>query len=326
MRLKNYLSLVLCLATFCGCHYDIFSRRRSELCCPTDIRQKHRFSWGEDAVFHAPCGPDAEFYGLKSTSWRVWPESGAPWRDADGAVITEAETWVDGESVLVDHVPQPEAIEAPNPFNPFRDDPQALPESKGIGPPLTPPGSSQIEQTSWRGWPASGAQWRDGPPLTPPGSSQIRRSSWRGWPASGAQWRDRPPLTLLGSSQIEQTSWRVWPTSDAQWRDADAPVITEAETWVDGGSFMIERLPPPEAIEVPDPSHPFRDDPQALPELKGIGPRLTRLSSSQIQQSFYSRFGTLPEPDHEHQQGQLFDRRQGEVEDWRALPRWDFTR
>jgi len=146
-RSKNCLSLVLCLATFCGCHYDIFSKRRSELCCPTDIRQMHPFSWGEDAVIHSPCGPDAEFYGLKPTSWRVWPTSAAQWRDAYGAVITEPETWVDGESVMVDHLPQPAPNETLELANPFRDDPQVLPAAGGNQPSLVPPDSSRIERS-----------------------------------------------------------------------------------------------------------------------------------------------------------------------------------
>ena len=147
MRLKSYLCLVLCLATFCGCHHDIFSKRRSEFCCPTDIRQKHPFRWGEDALLRGPCGPDAEFYGLKPTGWRLWPTSGAQWRDAYGAPITEAERWVDEDSVMVDQLPQPETNETPDLSDPFRDDPKALPESEGIDPPTNSPGSSQIEQS-----------------------------------------------------------------------------------------------------------------------------------------------------------------------------------
>lgn len=151
MRLKSYLSLVLGLTTFCGCQHDILSKRQSELCCPTDIRQKHPFRWGEDAILHSPCGPDAEFYGLKPTSWRLWPTSGAQWRDTYCDPITEAESWSDYDSEIdddrvIDHnLLQPEKIGNPDLSNPFRDDPKVIPEPEKIDPSITSSEFSQIE-------------------------------------------------------------------------------------------------------------------------------------------------------------------------------------
>src|SRR5256885_7463891 len=44
--------------------------------CPTDARRLY-LACGEEAVRRCPCGPDREFYGLKPTCWRQWPEG---WR------------------------------------------------------------------------------------------------------------------------------------------------------------------------------------------------------------------------------------------------------
>src|SRR3954453_9145980 len=41
--------------------------------CPTDARRLY-CSCGEEAVRRCPCGPGSEFYGLKPTCWREWPE------------------------------------------------------------------------------------------------------------------------------------------------------------------------------------------------------------------------------------------------------------
>jgi hypothetical protein len=46
--------------------------------CPTDARRLY-LTCGEEAVRKCPCGPDGEFYGLKPTTWREWPEG---WRYA----------------------------------------------------------------------------------------------------------------------------------------------------------------------------------------------------------------------------------------------------
>lgn len=44
--------------------------------CPTDARRLY-LACGEEAVRRCPCGPDREYYGLKPTCWRQWPEG---WR------------------------------------------------------------------------------------------------------------------------------------------------------------------------------------------------------------------------------------------------------
>jgi hypothetical protein len=99
MRQFSILSLAICLAavsgcaTFCnspacsdgqpdGCNACCVGKRLSELRSPTDIRKTHFWCFGEDAVFHYPCGPKSEFYGAEPTCWREWPTSGAEWRDS----------------------------------------------------------------------------------------------------------------------------------------------------------------------------------------------------------------------------------------------------
>lgn len=78
MRRLTLIYLVLSLLAFSGC---CCGKRESELCSPTDIRKTHFWCFGEDAIFHHPCGPKAEFYGSEPTCWREWPTSGAEWRD-----------------------------------------------------------------------------------------------------------------------------------------------------------------------------------------------------------------------------------------------------
>jgi hypothetical protein len=82
MRLIPILSVALCLAAFSGCHCGCCSKRVSELNCPTDIRQTHCWCFGEDALFHCPCGPNEEYYGHQPTCWRDWPTTSQEWRDA----------------------------------------------------------------------------------------------------------------------------------------------------------------------------------------------------------------------------------------------------
>ena len=98
IRRLSILSLAICLAgisgctLFCnspacsgeqpdGCNVCCFGKRLSELRSPTDIRKTHFWCFGEDAIFHYPCGPKPEFYGAEPTCWREWPTSGAEWRD-----------------------------------------------------------------------------------------------------------------------------------------------------------------------------------------------------------------------------------------------------
>ncbi len=152
MRLQNYVSSVLGLVLFSGCQYDIggeydiFSKRRSELCCPTDIRQTHHFSWGEDAIVHGPCGPDREFYGLKPTHWRVWSTSGEQWRDAYFGPLTEAEGSVDEGSVLLETLPRPESEEVPEHPDFGGNEPDLSTEPEPIDVPSAMEESSRFEQ------------------------------------------------------------------------------------------------------------------------------------------------------------------------------------
>ncbi len=75
------LLLFAALATG-GCKQRGFlAKREAEKSCPTDIRKTIPWCAGEDAIFHCPCKPSAEFYGYKPTCWGIWPTSGAEWRD-----------------------------------------------------------------------------------------------------------------------------------------------------------------------------------------------------------------------------------------------------
>ena len=78
MRQIWILSLVMCLAAVSGC---CWCKRASEMNCPTDVRKAECWCFGEDALFHCPCGPNEEYYGHKPTCWRAWPTSAEEWRD-----------------------------------------------------------------------------------------------------------------------------------------------------------------------------------------------------------------------------------------------------
>ncbi len=88
--------LMIAAIAFGGCKSSgLLAKREAEKCCPTDIRKTVPWCAGEDALFHCPCEPSAEFYGYKPTCWRTWPTSGASWRDLHcgerhhNAVITD---------------------------------------------------------------------------------------------------------------------------------------------------------------------------------------------------------------------------------------------
>jgi hypothetical protein len=72
---------ILLLTTGCNTYRCLCGKRALEKQCPTDIRQANQWCFGEDAIFHCPCGPGEQFYGHQSTDWRIWPASGAEWRD-----------------------------------------------------------------------------------------------------------------------------------------------------------------------------------------------------------------------------------------------------
>src|SRR3954467_589064 len=57
--------------------------------CPTDARNLY-LGTGEEAVRRCPCGPDQQFYGLKPTNWRAWPDG---WRCNTCAHIPESATY-----------------------------------------------------------------------------------------------------------------------------------------------------------------------------------------------------------------------------------------
>lgn len=90
MRLIGNICLIGSLLIASGCHCSCCGKRASELQCPTDIRQGHAWCFGEDALFHGPCGPKQEFYGHEPTTWRAWPAEADEWRDICGSCQTNA--------------------------------------------------------------------------------------------------------------------------------------------------------------------------------------------------------------------------------------------
>ena len=90
--------------------------------CPTDARRLYH-TFGEEAVRRCPCGPSGEFYGLKPTCWREWPEGwhcngveGMPYRASCGEPVASI-----GD--VVHEIPGPVMVEPqreqPNTANPF---------------------------------------------------------------------------------------------------------------------------------------------------------------------------------------------------------------
>lgn len=73
--------LALLVSVVVGCRHGAFTVREQELCCPTDVRQKHCWCWGEDAIMDRPCGVDEAYHGHKPTCWREWDAPAAVWRD-----------------------------------------------------------------------------------------------------------------------------------------------------------------------------------------------------------------------------------------------------
>jgi hypothetical protein len=88
-----------CVLAGCCCH--AVPCLPDERNCPTDARRLY-WTFGEEAVRRCPCGPDREFYGLKPTQWRSWPEG---WRCNEGQ-------W--GEPIIAEPAPEyAESIDAP---------------------------------------------------------------------------------------------------------------------------------------------------------------------------------------------------------------------
>lgn len=134
--------VLACLLACGGCRWGCVSKRHNEVCCPTDIRQTHIWCFGEDAVFRGPCGPTSEFYGMRPTTWRAWPTSGADWRDIYNAT-EESHAWPSeatpsGQEVLP-------LVPSPTPLSSLEVSPQpsevtlpqrSLPSSLAVQPPI----------------------------------------------------------------------------------------------------------------------------------------------------------------------------------------------
>jgi hypothetical protein len=118
MRHIGIISLATCLAVTTGCHYCFFSKCASEQRCPTDIRQTHCWCFGEDALFHYPCGPKKEFYGHEETSWREWPADGSTWGSVPCGAPVCPELPFSDELIYAADDPGVESIPGPQPFGP----------------------------------------------------------------------------------------------------------------------------------------------------------------------------------------------------------------
>ncbi len=93
--------------------------------CPTDARRLY-CTCGEEAVRRCPCGPGSEFFGLKPTCWREWPEGwqcngceGMPYVDralcgVPVAVAPVVETPVNAAPTVA--TPSKSEVEVSNPF------------------------------------------------------------------------------------------------------------------------------------------------------------------------------------------------------------------
>lgn len=94
------------------------------MCCPTDIRKTHFWCFGEDAIFHGPCGPKEEFYGAEPTVWREWPSCTAGCNGIDGIGQSNAmtPTTPTNEAPAQNPSTQSPATETSQPGNPFKDD------------------------------------------------------------------------------------------------------------------------------------------------------------------------------------------------------------
>lgn len=112
--------LIGTIVTLSGCHSGLFAKRQSEANCPTDIRQTVPWCAGEDAIFRCPCRPAQAYYGHKPTCWRVWPTSGAEWRDANcclepGMEYFGSEVPVESQDSLRDKLEGP-TVKPPEPL------------------------------------------------------------------------------------------------------------------------------------------------------------------------------------------------------------------
>src|SRR5689334_15709280 len=120
-RKSSWLAL-LPLAAITGCCCQAVPLP-DEHCCPTDARRMY-FACGEEAVRRCPLGPDREFYGLKPTCWREWPEG---WQCNGCTGMPYVDRALCGDAVAEAAATQPQAIAAtpptqPDVANPFRSD------------------------------------------------------------------------------------------------------------------------------------------------------------------------------------------------------------
>jgi hypothetical protein len=158
MRRISIIYVVVCLMLISGCNYCCWGKRISEKNCPTDIRQTHKWCFGEDALFHYPCGPKAEFYGYQPTCWREWPASGAAWRDmycqpaATAAPTVEFQPPHESGPVIVPdtELPEPMPTAPVTPLPPSPQSPTVPSQSPTVLPqsPTSPPQSPTPDSAS----------------------------------------------------------------------------------------------------------------------------------------------------------------------------------
>jgi hypothetical protein len=115
--------------------------------CPTDARRLY-CSCGEEAVRRCPCGPGSEFYGLKPTCWREWPE-GWQCNGCEGMpYVDHALCGQPVDEVVEDRETTPSPVEAPmkaetDLSNPFRSKPEAAEALPPLSPQVTPSAPAQ---------------------------------------------------------------------------------------------------------------------------------------------------------------------------------------
>ena len=162
-----------------GCYQGLMMKRKQEIQCPTDIRQKVPWCAGEDALFHGPCGPDSDFYGMKPTCWGEWPASGADWRNAFCGSPAECYPLPLGATVPgkvapgemageVPLAPEPVAAEQDGFYNPFAASRQTPPMPPStVEPDHAPPGQSDSQAPAQLPTGIPGAEAAPAPKVAP---------------------------------------------------------------------------------------------------------------------------------------------------------------
>ncbi|TWT90741.1 hypothetical protein Mal64_11380 [Pseudobythopirellula maris] len=164
-----------------GCQHGVFTKSAQEECCPTDIRKKHFWCWGEDAVIHSPCGPDEAYYGCKPTCWREWPAPGESWRDEHCGVYEYAT-----HETVVELAPAVATVRAEAPS------PELIP--RGVAPAAGSPESSEMNDPSNAGSsPESPSEQGLSPEIPPARPAEQQSDNFESY-EQGESFQDFPAL------------------------------------------------------------------------------------------------------------------------------------